>query len=326
MSELSAYDAELARIQQARRDALYLGSPTAAAKTANRADALADVARRAFGNTEDARPYVAEALRCRWSYAQVAGPNPGKGGPGQKKNDATSFFDGLDAKQRERWRRLHPLPELQLEELLTEPSKEHELPTFDALLRAASDIHLGQKRERIQDVAARRAAMPTATYAVIYADPPWQHDLVYNPHKAVPYPTMTVEEICAFPVPAGPDAVLFCWATAPLLREALTVIDAWGFDYRTHLVWVKNGIGQGYYFRGKHELLLLARRGEVPIPTTGARPPSVLEAKRGRHSEKPQAVYALIESMFPDLPRIELWARKPHPGWAAFGNEIEAPE
>jgi len=136
---------------------------------------------------------------------------------------------------------------------------------------------------------------------------------------------MPLAEICALAVAelATPDALLFLWAPAPKLEEAFQVIGAWGFEYRTGMVWAKDKIGMGNYVRQQHEHLLIARRGEIPLPPTDARPPSLLHAARGGHSEKPVEMYGIIERMYPELPKIELFARQAREGWSFWGNEIE---
>src|SRR5690606_19179833 len=102
------------------------------------------------------------------------------------------------------------------------------------------------------------------------------------------------------------------------------VIDAWGFDYRTCMVWVKDRIGMGYYARQRHELLLIAKRGNFPVPDPEDRPDSVIDAPLGQHSAKPDVVYELIERMYPTVERkVELFARRPRDGWAAWGNQAE---
>jgi N6-adenosine-specific RNA methylase IME4 len=125
--------------------------------------------------------------------------------------------------------------------------------------------------------------------------------------------------------------MLFLWAPTPLLPEAWRVMEAWGFSYRSMIVWVKlnpNGeglsLGMGQWTRLQNENLLIASRGDFPCPAPAARPPSVLMAPRREHSRKPDEVYRLIEEMYPHpgLPRIELFARNARPGWAAWGNEI----
>jgi N6-adenosine-specific RNA methylase IME4 len=96
---------------------------------------------------------------------------------------------------------------------------------------------------------------------------------------------------------------------------------AWGFGYRSHIVWAKPRAGTGYWARSKHELLLIGTRGDIPAPAPGDRPDSIIEAPVGRHSEKPTVFAELIERLYPTLPKIELFARRARPGWTAWGKE-----
>jgi len=98
-------------------------------------------------------------------------------------------------------------------------------------------------------------------------------------------------------------------------------MEAWGFDYRTNIVWVKDRDGMGYYVRQRHEMLLIGIRGRLPVPKPADRSSSVFEAPRGVHSAKPEGAYEIIERMYPDLPRVELFARRRRPGWEAWGHE-----
>jgi N6-adenosine-specific RNA methylase IME4 len=205
------------------------------------------------------------------------------------------------------------------------------------ILRAAQDIRARKaeirRAERIERLAAtcnHSTPFPSdRRYAVLYADPPW-HFEVYNEESGVEraagnhYSTMSLDEICALPVPslASPDAALFMWTTVPHLRECFDVLVAWGFEYKTNIVWVKDKIGLGYFVRNQHELLLVATRGDMPSPSPANRPASVITAPRREHSRKPDQAYELIERMYPELPKIELFARHARPGWAAWGNEI----
>jgi N6-adenosine-specific RNA methylase IME4 len=163
-------------------------------------------------------------------------------------------------------------------------------------------------------------------YQVVYADPPWQYDFSKDSADTIEahYPTMPLEEIRLLPVGeiATRDSVLFLWATSPKLKEAMQVIDTWGFTYRTCAVWVKNWIGMGYYFRQRHELLLVATRGEPPTPFVENRPDSVQESPKEEHSKKPDLFYTLIEAMYPQAKRIELFARQVRLGWDQWGNEV----
>ncbi len=120
------------------------------------------------------------------------------------------------------------------------------------------------------------------------------------------------------------DCVLLLWATMPKLKEALQVLEAWGFEYKTGFVWDKETMGMGYWARGQHELLLVGVRGDFKPPEPANRVSSVFREKRGEHSEKPVCVYEAIEAMFPGAARGELYQRKPREGWLGVGNESTA--
>lgn len=144
------------------------------------------------------------------------------------------------------------------------------------------------------------------------------------------YPTSSVEEIMARDVASisADDCVLFLWATAPMLQEAFQVMKAWGFTYKSQLIWFKqrpgDARGTGYWFLNEHEILLVGTRGDIPAPALGTQVRSVFLAPVGEHSEKPDDQYEIIERYFPTLPKIELNARRARDGWDAWG--LEAPE
>ncbi|HEY1878466.1 MAG TPA: MT-A70 family methyltransferase [Caulobacteraceae bacterium] len=201
--------------------------------------------------------------------------------------------------------------------------------TPNAVVRELTQGDKKQRRAtRERDLGQRQRQLPAdQRYGVIYADPPWS----FTPYSTETgmdraadnhYPTMTVEAIAALPVPAAEDAVLFLWATVPMLPEALAVMAAWGFAYKSHFVWVKDKVGTGYWSRNRHELLLIGTRGSVPAPAPGDQYESVISAARGEHSAKPFAFREMIDDLFPTLPRIELFARgESYVGWDAWGNE-----
>ncbi|HEV7278417.1 MAG TPA: MT-A70 family methyltransferase [Devosiaceae bacterium] len=196
-----------------------------------------------------------------------------------------------------------------------------ELNTADKKLR---------RRIREAQLAHKQKALPDRLYGVIYADPEWRFetyseaglDRAADNH----YPTSDLATIKARPVGtlAAPDCVLFLWATAPMLPQALEVMRFWGFEYKSQFVWDKLEEGTGYWNRNRHELLLVGTRGNVPAPAPGTQWPSVIASRPGAHSEKPDWAHELIESYFPNLPKIELNARRLRPGWDAWG--LEAPE
>jgi N6-adenosine-specific RNA methylase IME4 len=184
-----------------------------------------------------------------------------------------------------------------------------------------------ERIERIQEIASASVEPLSGVgrFPIILADPPWRYDFSKDDADEIEnqYPTQTIEEICAHPVAsvALDDCILFMWTTSPKLEESFQVIKAWGFQYRTCAIWDKAWIGPGYYFRQRHELLLIATRGAVPVPRPTDRPDSIFVEKRTEHSKKPEITYQLIEQMYPELPKLELFARQPREGWQVWGNE-----
>ena len=190
----------------------------------------------------------------------------------------------------------------------------------DKLVRSAG----WWEREAAQGRYADTAALEHAD--VLLVDPPWRYQVQISDVRAIEnqYPTMEFGELAALSMPAGADAVLFCWATVPHLAEAAELVRTWGFEHKSGLVWVKDRLGMGYYCRVRHELLLIATRGTPPLPAPADRPDSVIEAPRAAHSAKPAVVYDLIERMYPQARKRELFARQQRPGWLpAWG--LDAP-
>lgn len=175
------------------------------------------------------------------------------------------------------------------------------------------------------------SALPEGKYRVIYADPPWKYGdervgIEHGGAAAAEYPTMSVTDLCALDVKslAAENAVLFCWATFPLLPDALEVVRAWGFKYKTAIVWDKQRSNLGNYHDACAELLLICTRGSG-TPDVTTRPRQVQAAKSGGHSEKPEMFRELIDSLYKAGPRIELFRRGDAPsGWVVWGNESKA--
>jgi N6-adenosine-specific RNA methylase IME4 len=210
---------------------------------------------------------------------------------------------------------------------------EHDPELYEQILRgdrkantAASEI---RQTLRDAELAAAAPPLPEGPFELVYADPPWRLPGSPTSSRAVEnhYPTMPLEEIKAIKIPAAENSLLFLWGVNSMTPEALEVMSAWGFSYLTNFAWCKDRRGLGQYNRCQHELLHLGRRGEFAPPPTKRRQSSVIEARRGRHSEKPASVYELIEAMYPHASKLELFARgTPRPGWAAWGNEAECGE
>jgi N6-adenosine-specific RNA methylase IME4 len=202
----------------------------------------------------------------------------------------------------------------------------------DAVVKAARAERQAEKKKRRAkreaELASKIVALPDKRYGIILADPewqfePWSRKTGMDRAAANHYPTSCTEVIAARDVPsiAAKDCALFLCATAPMLPHALLVMAAWGFDYVTNVSLHKDRVITGYWFRNKHEHLLLGTRGKVPCPAAGEQWESVIEMMVGRHSAKPDAIYQMIEDYFPNIPKIELNARKARKGWDCWGAE-----
>ena len=171
-------------------------------------------------------------------------------------------------------------------------------------------------------------------YSVILADPPWSYDdKALNRGGAERfYRTLSEQAIAELPVAgiAAKDSILFLWATYPKIAEALAVIAAWGFTYKTAaFTWVKRNTvtpslfwGMGRWTRSNAEICLLATRGKPSRAEDGKGVHSIIEAAVMRHSAKPAETKDRILKLTGDVPRIELFAREVTPGWHAVGNEV----
>ncbi len=166
-----------------------------------------------------------------------------------------------------------------------------------------------------------RADLPP-TFATILADPPW--DVLQRGGRGAHrhYPLMTAEQIAALPVGklTSVDAHLWLWVTNSTLFAGRSVMEAWGFTYRSCLTWVKPGLGLGSsYLRNNTEHLLFGTKGKAPILYRSQ--PTWLFAPKQDHSHKPEEQYAVIERCSPG-PYLELFARRKRQGWQVWGNEV----
>lgn len=195
--------------------------------------------------------------------------------------------------------------------------------------RTAAKQHRRAERESALAYRTIEASqrLRTKLYGVILADPPWRHE-PYSRETGLDraadnhYPTMTLDDIKALPVPAAEDAVLFLWTPVAQLANALDVLRAWRFAYKSAHGWAKPKAGTGYWVRDNLELLLIATRGQPVAPAPGQQMPSLVEAPQSDHSAKPAAFAEHIERLYPNTPRLEMFARgAPRPGWASWGNE-----
>jgi len=170
-------------------------------------------------------------------------------------------------------------------------------------------------------------------YPVIYADPPWRfavraEETGREKSAENHYPTMPTEQISGLLAELGGvaarDAVLFLWATNPMLLDGLRTMQAWGFTYVHHWIWDKQVAGTGYWGRDQHEILLIGKRGNAVAPLPGTQPPTLYSERKGAHSVKPARFAEQIERLYPGIAKIELFSRAPRPGWDVWGFEAGA--
>lgn len=182
----------------------------------------------------------------------------------------------------------------------------------------------------------------TGLFKVLCADPPWKFgDKLPGDARGAErnYPCLTRRELMRFPLPPlSNDCVLLMWRVAAMLQDALDVVDAWGFEPKTEVVWLKKTehgerwFGMGRTVRAEHEICLVATSKRLPIVKNhSVRSAFVtddlrldvagLSDKAGRHSEKPEKFYDVVEQLF-DGPYCELFARRQRPGWTCLGNEV----
>lgn len=244
---------------------------------------------------------------------------------------------GIDKNLAHRARRLNGLSPDEFEDLVRDGR--------DEVQRSVERSALSKivREEKHQKIATRAASLQLPSsfgpFPLIYADPPWkwghfgeedkENDKGKGRTPDQHYPTLTYDEIKDFSIGGAPiskiahkDAALFLWCTSANIALAMQVMDAWGFTYKAHAVWVKDRSGTGLVFRNKHEPLLYGTRGNMPGPQH--QPQSVFSFPRGRHSAKPPEVRAEIEKMYPDFDataRLELFARETVPGWTSYGFE-----
>jgi N6-adenosine-specific RNA methylase IME4/ParB-like chromosome segregation protein Spo0J len=192
-----------------------------------------------------------------------------------------------------------------------------------------NDLRRAEKARRRAAEAARVGAeagpLPEGPYRVIVADPPWEYrKRATDPTQrgAIPYPSMTVEEVMALPVAdlAHDDCVLWLWTTNAHMPVAFDVLRAWGFEQKTILTWVKDRMGTGDWLRGRTEHCLLAVRGK-PVVTLSNQTTVIHGAVR-EHSRKPEEFYELVDSLCPGS-KVELFARSERPGWQGWGAELQ---
>lgn len=176
----------------------------------------------------------------------------------------------------------------------------------------------------------------TGKFGTILIDPPWRFDnrtgKIAPEHKRLKrYQTMSMDEIAGLPVGSVADekSHLYMWCPNALLLEGLQIMKAWGFTYKTNIVWYKirkdggpDGRGVGFYFRNVTEMILFGVKGRLRTLKPGRTQVNIISTRKQEHSRKPEELYDIIEACSPG-PYVELFARERHEGWKSWGDEVD---
>lgn len=240
---------------------------------------------------------------------------------------------GFEETQIKRFETLAAHPEI-VEQAKAEARENDEIVSRSFVLEKVKQKKREENRQRWQNDIAEQVDAPKADnhvdifttdkkYRVIYADPPWSYGDKQNIEglggAVKHYPTMPLNDICALPVPAADNAVLFLWVTSPLLENSFEVINAWGFKYKSSFVWDKVAHNMGHYNSVRHEFLLIATRGSC-TPDVPKLLDSVISIERTEHSRKPKEFRDMIDMLYPVGERLEMFAREAPEGWDVWGN------
>lgn len=206
----------------------------------------------------------------------------------------------------------------------------HSSPAWSEVIRS-----LKAEKDAEDNTVSEPPAIPDGKFATFVADPPWRYGNTSTRGAAENhYPTMSIEELCELdvvPTHAADQAHLYMWTTAGHLPEAFKVMEAWGFEYKTYLVWTKPQMGMGNYFRVSTELVLFGIRGGLRTQTRNTM--NYFDAPRQKHSAKPPQFQDLVVANSPG-PYMELFSRcnansmltgcqcsKCRLGWTVWGNQ-----
>lgn len=190
-----------------------------------------------------------------------------------------------------------------------------------------ASLYRERRENRYQEVIDP-GKIPIGEYQILLADPPWEYPdggVTASYEAADQYRCMPIDDICRLgdqvQDAVSEDAALYLWTTTTHLMQARDVIEAWGFRYHGFAVWVKERAGMGSRWHNQCEMILTCVRGSFPPPPLDTLCSNVIHAPVTRHSKKPDALYEILESQYPDAAKLEMFARDARPGWDVWGNQ-----
>lgn len=306
--------AELAR-------AVAAGDPASIAAVVNRADAIRYLSKKAKLAIEAVNAAAQLKTDAEWNAGRMLrdAKEAGQYGPGKPPTLGVLDVTTQDA---HRWQDMSRVDRSEIDAYYKSQAEKQ------AEIASSAIAHMGARVRRMEKITDRQSTyveipVDDRPVPVVYADPPWRYEFAVSDSRKIEnqYPTMTTEQIAAVDPAPEEDAVLFMWVTSPKLRDGLQIMEAWGFAYRTSMVWVKPQIGMGYYARSQHEFLLIGTLGSLPAPLPENRPSSVIDGRRTEHSAKPD-LRPVLNAMYPGLWKREMFSRRPAEDlWLVHGNE-----
>jgi N6-adenosine-specific RNA methylase IME4 len=318
-------DSVLALVSSGHTDlqrAVDAGDPAMIAEIQRRADAIRYLSKKAKLAISAVNAAARLKTDAEWHAGSLLRQAKAEGEYGQGKPNNLFGSDGPSQMTTHRWQDMSRVDRADIDAYYKSQEQKQ------AEIASSAISHMGARIRRIEKITEKQEAYEGTPpddrpVPVIYADPPWRYEFAVSGSRQIEnqYPTMSVEDIAKEDPAPEEDAVLFMWVTSPKLPEGLQVMQAWGFTYRTSMVWVKPQIGMGYYARSQHEFLLIGTLGSLPAPLPENRPSSVIDGRRTEHSAKPD-LRPMLNSMYPDLWKREMFSRKPADGlWLTHGFE-----
>lgn len=302
-------------VDKAKAVALYLRSRDASIESQNDAAEIRLRAERRLGQLTKDLPKASGA-----EYGGRTTIDGRRSGPSNP--TPTLASRGIDKRDASKWQAIAAIPEERFEAFVDETRAKGERITSSAPLKLAK---LDTKTKLAADLRCQPVPLATGRFHVIVADPPWAYEKRAGDitHRAdLPYPSMTTEAICNLQVSdrCEPDCILWLWTTNAFMRGAFSVIDAWGFQEKTILTWVKDRMGTGDWLRGQTEHCIMAVRGRPIVQLTNQT--TVLHGPLREHSRKPEQFYRMVDELCPGT-KLEMFSRQARPGWACWGAESE---
>lgn len=318
--------ANLARI---RAELSEVNGVDEAARLVDQAEAIRVLTSKAKMNLEIQNEAAETKLRCERRAGELIATThrAGRGRP-KMLHDETFLSDlGIERVKSHRWQTMAALPADEFEQHISKAKEAGRELTSVGVYRLGKQYTAksapAEPQPTVTGVVGSLSELDGQRFATVYADPPWQYgNQGTRASTDNHYGTMTVEQICAEPVKdlVEENAHLHLWTTNAFLFDAKTVMEAWGFEYKSCFVWVKPQMGIGNYWRLSHEFMLFGIRGKAPFRDRSLM--SWAQLDRTKHSAKPEQVRDFVMRASPG-PYLELYGRSPVDGWTVYGNQIE---